>query len=66
MNKKSKLEFINSLYDTKSYMTDLGLKSNINQNIYFKTDIIVIRNINDKLVKIHNIIITRKKNKYYL
>ena len=50
-----------TLFDTKSYMTDLGLKSNINQNIYFKKDIIVIRNINDKLVKIHNIIITRKR-----
>ena len=49
------------MYDTKSYMTDLGLKSNIKQNIYFKTDIILIRNINDKIVKIRNIIIARKR-----
>ena len=56
-NQNQNLLFI--LFDAKSYMIDLGLKSNINQN--FKTDIILIRNINDKIVKIHNIIIARKR-----
>ena len=56
-NQNQNLLFI--LFDAKSYMIDLGLKSNINQN--FKTDIILIRNINDKLVKIHNIIIIARK-----
>ena len=41
------------LDDTKSYTTVLRLKSNINGNVYFKTDIDLIRNGNDKLVKIN-------------
>ena len=41
------------LDDTKSNTTVLRLKSNINGNIYFKTDIDLIRNGNDKLVKIN-------------